>query len=192
MSSTALSPKKANALVWGLSAFLIGAVAFLYLGPNILDLGDLSPSTLPKVNALLNASCSLVLIAAWGAILRKNIVRHRRLMLAAVALSALFLVSYILQHATFPSVKYGGTLTWLYYPLLLSHIVLAAVIVPLVLITLTRALSARFDKHRRIARWTLPLWLYVSITGVVVYLMCAPYYPDATSAPPAQEVTSVP
>lgn len=192
MSWTALSPKKANALVWGLSAFLIGVVAFLYLGPNILDLGDLSPSTLPKVNALLNASCALVLIAAWGAILRKNIVRHRRLMLAAVGLSALFLVSYILQHATFPSVKYGGELRWLYVPLLLSHIVLAAAIVPLVLITLTRALSARFDKHRRIARWTLPLWLYVSITGVVVYLMCAPYYPGAASAPPAQEVTSAP
>lgn len=182
MSDQGLTPAKANLIVWGGSAFLIGAVVFLYTGPNFLDLGDLAPSTLPKVNALLNASCALVLMAAWGAILRKNVARHRRLMFTAVGLSALFLVSYILQHATFPSVKYGGPLTWLYYPVLLSHIVLAAAIVPLVLITLVKALSARFDKHRRIARWTLPLWLYVSITGVVVYLMCAPYYPDALPA----------
>lgn len=182
MSSQGISTRNANLIVWGGSAFLIGVVAFLYMGPNILHLGDLAPSTLPKVNALLNASCALVLLAAWGAILRKNIDRHRRLMYTAVALSALFLVSYILQHATFPSVKYGGDLGWLYYPILISHIVLAAAIVPLVLITLVRALSARYDKHRRIARWTLPLWLYVSITGVVVYLMCAPYYPDAAQA----------
>lgn len=183
------SQRKADLIVWSLSIFLIGAVAFLYLGPNILSLGGLSSSTLPKLNAFLNGSCALVLIVAWRAIMRKQIERHRRLMYLAVALSAAFLVSYILQHGTFPSVKYGGTLGWLYYPILLSHIVLAAVIVPLVLITLSRALSARYDRHRKIAKVTLPLWLYVSITGVVVYLMCAPYYKDvpAVVPPPATE-----
>jgi putative membrane protein len=85
-------------------------------------------------------------------------------------------VSYVLQHGSFPSAHYGGSFGWLYFPLLISHIILAAAIVPLVLITLIRALSARFDRHRKIARWTLPLWLYVSISGVLVYLMCAPYY----------------
>ncbi len=186
------SQRKANLVVWGLSAFLIGVVAFLYLGPNIFSLGTLSSSTLPKLNAFLNGSCAIVLTVAWWAIIRKQVTRHRRLMYLAVALSALFLVSYILQHATFPSVKYGGAFGWLYYPILLSHILLAAVIVPLVLITLSRALSARYDKHRKIAKITLPLWLYVSITGVVVYLMCAPYYADAPSTPPKEQVTSQP
>lgn len=179
MNGKPISPAAANWIVWGGSAFLIGVVAFLYLGPNLFKLGSLAPSTLPKLNAMLNASCALVLVSAWMAIVRGKVDRHRRLMFGAVVLSALFLVSYIMQHATFPSVKYGGDLGWFYYPMLLSHIVLAAAIVPLVLISLVRALSARFDKHKRIARWTMPLWLYVSVTGVLVYLMCAPYYPDA-------------
>lgn len=187
----AFSQRKANTIVWSLSVFLIGAVAFLYLGPNLLSLGSLSPSTLPKLNAVLNGACAIVLVLAWRAILRKRVERHRRLMYLAVTLSALFLVSYILQHGTFPSVKYGGTLGWLYYPVLLTHIVLAAAIVPLVLITLSRALSARYDRHRKIARITLPLWLYVSITGVVVYLMCAPYYSDAAPAAPTPVVEHV-
>jgi putative membrane protein len=161
---------------WALSAVLLGTIGFLYLGPKLIVVAGLSPSTLPKVNACLNAACALVLVFAWRAILRKNIRLHKRLMLSAVALSALFLASYVVQHGSFPSVNYGGTMGWLYYPVLISHIVLAAAIVPMVLITLVRALSNRFDKHRKIARWTLPLWLYVSITGVVVYLMCAPYY----------------
>ena len=161
---------------WLLSALLLGVIGFLYLGPKLIYVADLSPSTLPKVNACLNAACALVLIFAWRAILRKNISLHKRLMLSAVVISALFLVSYVVQHGSFPSAKYGGTLGWLYYPVLISHIMLAAAIVPMVLITLVRALGNRFDKHRKIARWTLPLWLYVSVTGVVVYLMCAPYY----------------
>lgn len=193
MSGSALPERKADLLVWSLSILLIGVVAFLYLGPNLLSLGGLSSATLPKLNAFLNGSCAIVLVLAWRAILRKQVERHRRLMYLAVALSGAFLVSYVLQHGTFPSAKYGGTLGWLYYPVLLSHIVLAAAIVPLVLITLSRALSARYDKHRRIAKVTLPLWLYVSITGVVVYLLCAPFYADAPSqgpVPPAQHVDS--
>ncbi len=161
---------------WVLSALLLAIIAFLYLGPKLIVVAGLSSSTLPKVNACLNAACALVLIAAWRAILRKNIRLHKRLMLTAVAISALFLASYVVQHGSFPSAKYGGHLGWLYYPVLISHIILAAAIVPMVLITLVRALSNRFDKHRKIARWTLPLWLYVSVTGVTVYLLCAPYY----------------
>lgn len=176
MSGATLSDRQGKVLAGVLSILLIGVIAFLYLGPKLIVVAGLSASTLPKVNACLNGAAALVLIAAWRAILRRNVHLHRRLMLTAVALSALFLVSYVVQHGSFPSVKYGGALGWFYYPMLISHILLAAAIVPLVLITLIRALSARFDKHRKIARWTLPLWLYVSITGVLVYLMCAPYY----------------
>ena len=162
--------------IWTVSALLIGVVAFLYLGPKLISLGGLSRSTLPRLNAVLNGSSAISLVLAWRAILHKQVERHRRLMYLALALSTLFLVGYVLQHGSFESAVYGGAFGWLYYPLLITHIVLAAAIVPLVLITLSRALSARYDKHRRIARWTLPLWLYVSVTGVVVYLMCAPYY----------------
>ena len=176
MSAAALSERQTRVIVVSLSALLIGVVAFLNLGPKLIVITGLSSSTLPKVDAVLNGSAAIVLIAAWRAILRRNIPRHRRLMLTAVVLSTLFLVGYVTQHGSFDAVHYGGSLGWLYYPLLISHIVLAAVIVPLVLITLIRALGARFDKHKKIARWTLPLWLYVSITGVLVYLMCAPYY----------------
>lgn len=176
MNKPVLSEGQGKVAVWLFSFLLLGIIAFLYLGPKLIVVGGLSASTLPKVNAVLNASAALVLITAWRAILRKQVQLHRRLMLTAVAISAVFLACYVVQHGSFPSVKYGGSAGWLYYPVLISHIILAAAIVPLVLITLVRALSNRFDKHRRIARWTLPLWLYVSVTGVVVYLMCAPYY----------------
>lgn len=172
----ALTDRQGKAIAWTLSSLLIGIISFLYLGPKLIVVGGLSASTLPKVNAVLNGMAALVLIMAWRAILRKNVHLHRRLMFTAIGLSSLFLVSYVIQHGSFPSVKYEGSLGWVYFPILISHIILAAVIAPLVLITLIRALSARFDKHRKIARWTLPLWLYVSITGVIVYLMCAPYY----------------
>jgi len=162
-------------LVIGLSVFLLGAVAFMYLGPELFSLG-IGRGTLPMINAWINGTTSVVLVAAFFAIRRRNIPLHRRLMWTAVCLSAVFLVFYVLQHSSFPSAEYGGTVRGVYLFILLTHIVLAAVIVPLVLITLTRALAQRFDKHKRIARWTLPMWLYVSITGVVVYLMIAPYY----------------
>lgn len=171
-----LFKRRGTAIAWTLSFALIGIVVFLYMGPKLIVVAGLAPSTLPKVNATLNGLAAVALICAWVAILRRNIQLHRVFVFTAVTLSALFLVSYVIQHGSFPSVKYGGTMGWLYYPVLLSHIVLAAAIVPLVLITLVRALAARFDKHRTIARWTMPLWLYVSISGVVVYLMCAPYY----------------
>jgi len=171
-----LFKRRGTAIAWTLSFAVIGIVAFLYIGPKLIVVAGLAPSTLPKVNATLNGLAAVALVCAWAAILRRNVHMHRAFMFTAVTLSVLFLVSYVIQHGSFPSVKYGGSMGWLYYPVLLSHIVLAAAIVPLVLITLVRALAARFDKHRAIARWTLPLWLYVSITGVVVYLMCAPYY----------------
>jgi putative membrane protein len=113
------------------------------------------------------------------AIKNKKIALHRRLMTIAIALSVVFLISYILFHAATEPTKFGGegAVRSIYYFALLTHIVLSAAVVPLVLISYVRALSERFDKHRKIARITLPIWLYVAFTGVLVYLLIAPYYP---------------
>ena len=128
---------------------------------------------LPSVNASLNALSSVLLASGWVFIRRREIARHRACMLAAFATSALFLTSYLVYHAEVGSVPYQGqgVIRIIYYVILLTHVVLAAAILPLALITLSRALAARFDRHRAIARWTLPIWLYVSVTGVVIYVM---------------------
>jgi putative membrane protein len=113
------------------------------------------------------------MIAGWRAIRRRDERRHRAFMIAALTCSALFLVSYLVYHSFAGSRPYGGTgvLRAVYFFVLITHVVLAAAIVPLVLVTVTRAWRGQFARHRAIARWTLPLWLYVSVTGVVVYLM---------------------
>jgi uncharacterized membrane protein YozB (DUF420 family) len=128
---------------------------------------------LPSVNASLNALSSVLLATGWVFIRRREIARHRACMLAAFATSALFLTSYLVYHAEVGSVPYQGqgVIRTIYYVILLTHVVLAAAILPLALVTLSRALAARFDRHRAIARWTLPIWLYVSVTGVVIYVM---------------------
>ena len=128
---------------------------------------------LPAVNATLNALATVLLVSGWVLISQGKVEQHRRCMLAAFATSALFLASYLVYHFNVGSVAFTGqgSLRILYFTILISHIILAIVILPMVLITLVRALRTQFDAHRRIARWTLPLWLYVSITGVIVYWM---------------------
>ena len=130
-------------------------------------------SDLAGVNAALNSVSAVFLILGFIFIKKKQISRHKTCMLVAFSASTLFLISYILYHYHVGSVPFQGR-GWIrpvYYSLLLSHIVLAAAIVPMVLVTLARALKGRFNQHRRLARWTLPLWLYVSVTGVTVYWM---------------------
>lgn len=133
----------------------------------------MNDSILPHLNAALNATSFLLLVAAFYQIRRGNVRAHRRLMLSALAVSALFLVSYVAYHAQYGSVRFQGqgTVRAVYFVILVTHIILAAAIVPLVIVTVTRALRGDFAPHRRIARWTYPLWLYVSVTGVVVYVM---------------------
>jgi uncharacterized membrane protein YozB (DUF420 family) len=128
---------------------------------------------LPGLNATLNGLATLLLTAGWIAIRRRRIAVHRACMLAAFATSAAFLVSYLVYHYHVGSVPFQGrgAIRFVYFLILITHVVLAITIVPLSLITLVRALARRFDKHRRIARVTLPLWLYVSVTGVIVYVM---------------------
>jgi uncharacterized membrane protein YozB (DUF420 family) len=128
---------------------------------------------LPAVNATLNATCALLLVIGWILIKRGRIRQHRAVMIAAVSTSALFLTSYLIYHAQVGSVRFTktGAIRIFYFTILLTHTILAAVIVPMVLVTLSRGLSGKYDPHRRIARWTMPIWLYVSITGVIVYVM---------------------
>ncbi|GMU67534.1 MAG: hypothetical protein AMXMBFR36_38080 [Acidobacteriota bacterium] len=128
---------------------------------------------LPTLNALLNAGATALLVTGWVLIRRGRREAHRRAMLGALACSALFLVSYLVYHFQVGSVRFQGTGTvrTVYLAILLTHTVLAAAVPVLALVTLSRALAAKFDRHRAIARWTLPIWLYVSVTGVVVYWM---------------------
>jgi len=130
-------------------------------------------SSLPGLNAVLNSASALLLLSGYVFIRSGRVAAHRRCMLAAFATSALFLTSYLIYHYHVGSVAFTGQ-GWIrrvYFTILISHTILAVAIVPLVLITLSRALRSRFDQHKRIARWTLPLWFYVSVTGVIVYWM---------------------
>ncbi len=127
----------------------------------------------PVINASLNGASAVLVFSARQLIRRGSIAAHRAVMIAAVCTSSAFLVSYLYYHAHVGSVHFRGT-GWvrpLYFTILTSHTILAAVIVPLVIVTLVRGLKRRDDRHRAIARWTYPLWMYVSITGVVIYLM---------------------
>ena len=127
---------------------------------------------LPALNATLNALATVLLTSGWILIKQRRRDAHRVCMLSAFAVSTAFLTSYLIYHFNVGSVPFQKTgASGLYLSILLTHIVLAAAIVPMILLSLSRALNARFDKHRRIARWTMPLWLYVSVTGVVIYLM---------------------
>jgi len=140
-------------------------------------------SDLPALNATLNGVAALFLLAGYVFIRQRRIAAHRASMLAAVAASALFLMSYVAYHANAGSKPFPGTgpVRAVYLFILVTHIVLAAAIVPMVLMTLSRALKQRFDRHAVIARRTFPLWLYVSVTGVVIYLMLYRFYPGPAS-----------
>lgn len=165
---------KHKILVWGVSAAIPAVIIILYY----VQLDGLNLWFLPRVNACLNGTTFFVLIAAFLAIRKKNIVLHKRLMTMALVLSVAFLLCYVTYHASAEETRFGGqgAVKYIYYFILLTHILLSAAIVPMVLITYVRALSEQFDRHRKIARITLPLWLYVTLTGVIVYFMISPYY----------------
>ena len=133
---------------------------------------------LPAVNAALNGIAALLLGTGYLLIRRGRIRQHRAVMISAFGVSALFLLSYVIYHANVGSRPFPGQgpIRLVYFAILLTHVVLAAATLPLALITLSRGLRARFDRHVRIARWTLPIWLYVSVTGVIVYLMLYQMY----------------
>ncbi len=173
------SPEVRPRLIIGsLSSIVVLLVAFLLLTPRS-SFAQLAPidradvAWLPAANALLNGASAISLLAGYWFIRRRQISRHRICMLAAFSLSTLFLISYVFYHAIAGSIQFSGV-GWIrpvYYIILTSHIVLAIFILPLVLTTLYRAWREKFLLHRRVARWTLPIWLYVSVSGVVVYLL---------------------
>ena len=134
---------------------------------------ELSVHDLPALNASLNAISGVLLIAGYLLIRARRIQEHRRCMLAAFTASSLFLVSYVVYHAQVGSVPFTrqGVVRPIYFTILVTHVTLAVVVLPMAIVTLSRGLKARFDRHRAIARWTLPIWLYVSVTGVLVYVL---------------------
>ena len=141
----------------------------------------MSPHDLPALNATLNGLAALCLAAGFIFIRRKNQSAHRNCMIGAVGVSALFLVSYLTYHFTVHGVTRFREPAWfrpIYLALLLTHTVLAAAIVPMIIITLSRALRQRFDRHKVIARWTWPMWMYVSLTGVLIYWLLYIKYPQ--------------
>lgn len=179
MSTLSPTEKKYQKLIIALSIIIPVAVAILF-GIKLKDYGiDVEPLTfLPPIYATINGLTAVVLVLAVLQIKKGNRKAHERLMKFAIALSVLFLLMYVAYHMTSDSTPYGGegAIRYLYFFILISHIVLSIVIIPLVLFTYVRALAERFDKHKKLAKITFPIWLYVAITGVIVYLMISPYY----------------
>ena len=135
-------------------------------------------SFLPPIYASINGLTALLLVMGAIAIKKGNRSLHENLMKTCIGLSALFLVMYVIYHMTSTSTSYGGegSIRYVYFFILITHIILSIAIIPMVLFTFVRALAQRFDKHKKLARITFPIWLYVSVTGVIVYLMISPYY----------------
>ncbi len=180
--------------------FVTGISIFVFLVVVILESKVIpAPSPvpsfahfLPKLNAILNGSCSIILITSLFFIARRQITVHKRLNILAFCLSSLFLISYILFHYLAPETKFGdvngdgivdtaekaaaGSIRTLYFVILISHIILAAIVLPLILLSFHRGLQMQVVKHRKLVRWSFPIWLYVTVTGVIVYLMISPYY----------------
>jgi putative membrane protein len=168
-----LPKTSAGWIIGAISLLILLIVAALLLLPRQVSPGHLNVSMLPLLNASLNGASGILLVAGYVFIRRHQVRRHRFCMLSAFSLSALFLVSYIIYHSIAGSTNFTGQ-GWIrpvYFIILISHIILAALVLPLALMTLYRAWRDAFVQHRRVARWTLPVWLYVSISGVLVYLM---------------------
>lgn len=174
-SKQILNEKKYNKLIVVLSVVIPIVVAALF-GIKIPNVEPLS--FLPPIYATINGLTAVILVIAFIAIKNKKIVLHENLMTTAIWCSALFLIMYVAYHMTSDSTKFGGegVVKYIYYFILLTHIVLSIAVIPFVLITYVRAITNNFEKHKKIARITFPLWLYVAVTGVIVYIMISPYY----------------
>lgn len=169
--------KQARLLIYTVSFVVFAAVAILSRVKLEVDLG-FDIHVFAMINAVINSAVSILLVLALMAVKNKNYLLHKNLMLGAIVLSVLFLVSYIAHHLLAGDTIYGGVgnIRYFYYFILITHIFLAAIILPFILYTAYRSLTGEYDKHKKLARYTWPLWLYVSVTGVIVYLMISPYY----------------
>ena len=172
MTNSTPNEKKYNKWIVVLSIVIPLVVAALFRVKLDIEL----PIFLPPVYATINAITAFILIMAFWAIKNKKIKLHEKLMKGAIVLSVLFLVMYVLYHMTSDSTSYEGSYRTVYLIILISHIVLSVAVIPFVLITYVRAITNNIEKHKKIARYTFPLWLYVAISGVVVYIMISPFY----------------
>jgi putative membrane protein len=183
--------KKARRYIWAVSILVFVGIAFLSRVKLNINLG-FDPHDFARANAIINSLVAILLVSALIAVKSKNYDWHRKFMLAAIVLSVLFLISYVCHHLTTGDTKFGdingdgilsldeknivGSIRYVYYFILLTHIPLAGIILPFILFTAYRALSGKYEQHKKLARITWPVWLYVAISGVVVYWMISPYY----------------
>lgn len=169
--------KTARLLILTVSFVVFAAVVILSRVKLEVDFG-FDIHIFAKINAIINTMVSVGLVAALIAVKNKNFELHKNIMLYTILLSVLFLVSYIAHHLLAGDTKFGGegSIRYVYFTILISHIFLAAIILPFILFTAYRALTGEYNQHKKLAKYTFPLWLYVSITGVIVYLMISPYY----------------
>jgi len=152
---------------------LVGTMHTIHFNP-IIDL-----TFLPGLYSTFNVLTAIVLIYAFVQIKKKNVEKHRRAIYVAMCFSVVFLLGYVLYHIHYPDTKFcgEGAIRWLYFPMLISHILLAAAIFPFILFTFIRAYTGQYERHRKMARWVFPLWLYVAVTGPILYLLIRPCYP---------------
>lgn len=177
-ASLTKSDKTIVPVIIGLSIVIPVVVVVLMNLPSRYDLLGLEVGSFPFFHALINGMTAILLALGYTFIKNKNKIAHRNVMITAFGLSALFLISYVISKISNEPVPYGGegTLRYIYFFILISHIALSAIIIPLVLFTMYRGLTGEYARHKKIARWTFPIWMYVAITGVLVYLFMLPYY----------------
>lgn len=177
-SSNPMKKRNYKPAIITISIILIGAIGILSGMPGDDNFDAFDVTILPLMNAIMNSFTFVFLVCALIAISKRNIKVHRRFIYAAFVTTSLFLITYVAFHYLAPSTPFGGEgfLAGLYYFVLITHIVLAAAIVPLALTSVARAWNREYERHRKIVRWTMPIWLYVSFTGVLVYILISPYY----------------
>lgn len=164
-------------LIWVLSIVIPLVVAILLYMPKLTITG-LNVKFLPTLNACINFTVSILLLLGVYFIKQKNLKLHKVSMLSALILSTIFLVSYVIYHASVPETRFGGggIIRYVYFFFLITHILLAIFVVPLALFSIYRGINSQIELHKKIVKYTFPIWLYVSLTGVIVYLMISPYY----------------
>ncbi len=177
MSNSKLNDKLVFRIIFAFSAVIFITILVLSMLPKT-DIVPAYASFLPKLNAMLNATCSVLLVASYYNIRKKNVETHKKINITAFVLSALFLVSYVWFHSFGIKTQYPmeSAMRPVYLFILITHIILAAVVLPLVLISFYYGITMQVKKHRRLTRWSFPIWLYVTVTGVIVYMMISPYY----------------
>ncbi|MDR6300182.1 DUF420 domain-containing protein [Mesonia maritima] len=178
MKTTVKNDRIAVPIIIALSILVPIIVLILMNLPERYNFLGLELGTLPLFHAVLNASTAVLLLSGYFLIKSGDKIMHRNVMITAFGLSAVFLISYVISKISNDPVPYGGEgfMRPVYFFILISHIVLSAIIIPLVLFTMYRGLTGEYLKHKKIARWTFPIWMYVAITGVLVYLFMLPYY----------------